>query len=251
MCAPHQGQRYPVPVVEVGISDLERDAAIRRLQRFSAGGRLDEQEYQERLADVRAAATRADLTALFADLPGGVPAPAARPVSWVEPKLAAISAATYRHNRARLAPPPPMPQQQHGVVPQLAQKAEGKPWYAQWWVVVVAVFISLALSENFWLLAGVAALWVWVIYPKVSRKFVTKDEVTEMPAERPGTPGIGQYRGDNPPADYTIKGNANSRKYHTKSSPAYSTTKAEVWFNSVEAAEAAGYVRAFSKAKKN
>lgn len=54
----------------------------------------------------------------------------------------------------------------------------------------------------------------------------------------------GQYKGENPPAGYDIKGNADSGKYHTPESPWYSRTKAEVWFNSAEAAEAAGFVPA-------
>ena len=54
--------------------------------------------------------------------------------------------------------------------------------------------------------------------------------------------GEGSYVGDNPPEGYTIKGNASSKKYHTPESPYYSRTKAEVWFESVEAAEKAGFV---------
>ena len=54
----------------------------------------------------------------------------------------------------------------------------------------------------------------------------------------------GGYRGDNPPAGFDIKGNADSGKYHTPESPWYGRTKAEVWFDSAEAAEAAGFVPA-------
>ncbi|RRD45659.1 50S ribosomal protein L4 [Tessaracoccus sp. OH4464_COT-324] len=54
----------------------------------------------------------------------------------------------------------------------------------------------------------------------------------------------GQYVGDNPPKGYDIKGNADSGKYHTPESPWYGRTKAEVWFNSTAAAEAAGFVPA-------
>ena len=53
--------------------------------------------------------------------------------------------------------------------------------------------------------------------------------------------GEGSYVGDNPPEGYDIKGNASSKKYHTPESPYYSRTKAEVWFDSVEAAEKAGF----------
>ncbi len=43
------------------------------------------------------------------------------------------------------------------------------------------------------------------------------------------------------PEGFTIKGNADSMKYHTTDSQWYDQTVAEVWFDSVEAAEAAGF----------
>ncbi len=54
--------------------------------------------------------------------------------------------------------------------------------------------------------------------------------------------GKDSYRGDNPPKGFDIKGNEDSMKFHTPESPWYSRTIAEVWFNSPEAAEAAGFV---------
>ncbi|OYO18904.1 50S ribosomal protein L17, sunset domain variant [Enemella evansiae] len=54
----------------------------------------------------------------------------------------------------------------------------------------------------------------------------------------------GSYKGDNPPAGYDIKGNEDSMKFHTPESPWYDRTVAEVWFNSAEAAEKAGFVNA-------
>ena len=56
--------------------------------------------------------------------------------------------------------------------------------------------------------------------------------------------GPGSFRGQEPPTGYDIKGNEGSRKYHTPESPWYGRTSAEVWFNSAEAAEAAGFVSA-------
>lgn len=43
------------------------------------------------------------------------------------------------------------------------------------------------------------------------------------------------------PAGFTIKGNADSMLYHRPDSRSYSVTKAEVWFDSAESAEAAGF----------
>jgi large subunit ribosomal protein L17 len=64
---------------------------------------------------------------------------------------------------------------------------------------------------------------------------------TEAATEGPDY-GEGSYVGDEPPAGFDIKGNADSMKFHTTDSQWYEATKAEVWFNSVEAAEAAGFV---------
>ncbi|MDR2973487.1 MAG: hypothetical protein LBV00_02060 [Propionibacteriaceae bacterium] len=55
--------------------------------------------------------------------------------------------------------------------------------------------------------------------------------------------GEGSYVGPNPPEGYTIKGNERSMKYHLPDSSGYGRTTAEVWFNSEEAAQAAGFVR--------
>ena len=63
-------------------------------------------------------------------------------------------------------------------------------------------------------------------------------------SEAEGPFGEGSYRGQEPPAGFDIKGNEGSMKYHTPESPWYGRTIAEVWFNSAEAAEAAGFVSA-------
>ena len=47
--------------------------------------------------------------------------------------------------------------------------------------------------------------------------------------------------GSAPGAEYTIKGNEDSMLFHTPDSPYYGRTKAEVWFSTVEDAEAAGF----------
>ncbi|MDO5501234.1 MAG: hypothetical protein Q4F67_16310, partial [Propionibacteriaceae bacterium] len=56
--------------------------------------------------------------------------------------------------------------------------------------------------------------------------------------------GEGAYVGVEPPEGYTIKGNERSMKYHTADSGGYERTIADVWFNSEEAAEAAGFAKA-------
>ena len=75
---------------------------------------------------------------------------------------------------------------------------------------------------------------------------VVEDVAVEDEAPE-STYGEGSYVGENPPEGYDIKGNADSMKYHTTESPWYGRTIAEVWFNTTEAAEAAGFVPAVAE----
>jgi hypothetical protein len=54
---------------EMRVSDAEREAAAAELREHFASGRLTQDEMDERLTAVFAAKTRADLNALFTDLP--------------------------------------------------------------------------------------------------------------------------------------------------------------------------------------
>lgn len=56
--------------------------------------------------------------------------------------------------------------------------------------------------------------------------------------------GEGSFVGPNPPEGFIFKGNERSMKYHGPDSPSYEGTKAEVWFTSEAAAEAAGFSKA-------
>ncbi len=73
-------------------------------------------------------------------------------------------------------------------------------------------------------------------------------EATEAPETAEAAPattfGEGSYIGTEPPEGYTIKGNDRSMKYHVQESGGYERTNADVWFNSEEAAQAAGFTRA-------
>ncbi len=76
------------------------------------------------------------------------------------------------------------------------------------------------------------------------------DDATEAtPAEAPhGTGSAAPLEDGSAPLGFTIKGNADSMKYHEPDGRWYDSTIAEVWFNSVEAAEAAGFVKAGTRA---
>ena len=80
----------------------------------------------------------------------------------------------------------------------------------------------------------------------------TTTEAAEAPEapEAPAADGIvaGEWPGSaqptedgEPPAGHEIKGNAGSMLYHEPGSRYYGATKAEVWFDTVESAEAAGF----------
>ena len=75
----------------------------------------------------------------------------------------------------------------------------------------------------------------------VTEQDVEHEEADAKPAE---SYGEGSYVGSEPPADFTIKGNERSKKYHVPGAAGYERTHAEVWFNSEEAAETAGFTKA-------
>ena len=73
------------------------------------------------------------------------------------------------------------------------------------------------------------------------------DEQTTPAAPAPGDPfryGEGSYIGAEPPEGYVIKGNERSMKYHVPTALGYERTVTDIWFNSPEAAERAGFTRA-------
>ena len=76
------------------------------------------------------------------------------------------------------------------------------------------------------------------------------DGATEETVDEPGVAasesayGEGAYVGTEPPEGFTIKGNERSKKYHMEGSGGYDRTIAEVWFNSEDAAKAAGFTKA-------
>jgi large subunit ribosomal protein L17 len=88
-----------------------------------------------------------------------------------------------------------------------------------------------------------------------AKKAAAKDEakVDEAPAEDAKVQDVvaGKYEGSAAPLDggaapegYDIKGNEDSMKYHGTDSPWYDQTVAEVWFQTEEAAQAAGFTKA-------
>ena len=77
---------------------------------------------------------------------------------------------------------------------------------------------------------------------------VADDAAADAPAEAPfGEGSHAPLADDSMPEGFEIKGNADSMLYHVPGSSFYDRTKAEVWFASEEAAEAAGFSKPASQ----
>jgi large subunit ribosomal protein L22 len=109
-------------------------------------------------------------------------------------------------------------------------------------------------TESRWYKVTKAEVWFDTAESAVAAGFVDAmdsvgggDEGVEEIA--PGPYGVGSASpldDGSAPAGFDIKGNADSMKFHTTDSPWYGRTKAEVWFNTAEAAVAAGFVDAMA-----
>ncbi len=77
-----------------------------------------------------------------------------------------------------------------------------------------------------------------------------EDEAVEEPTavELPAG-AVASTEDGSAPEGYTVKGNADSGKYHVEGSQWYDQTDAEFWFKDAEAAEAAGFEPAGGAAK--
>lgn len=69
-------------------------------------------------------------------------------------------------------------------------------------------------------------------------------QATEAAAEVPAGAVAANEDGSSPDEAYTVKGNADSGKYHEADGQWYEQTIAEFWFKSAEDAEAAGFTKA-------
>lgn len=76
-------RRGPVPSSQMRVSDAERHEIAEQLSQHYADGRLDDEEFNERVSAAMAAKTRADLEPLLFDLPrldqGDQPVPTSQP----------------------------------------------------------------------------------------------------------------------------------------------------------------------------
>lgn len=131
------------------IGDAERDQAVEALREHHSLGRLDVTEFEDRMGRALTARTAADLVGLFQDLPDPRPAvltaldPA--PSGWAMPTI----------------PPIPVASVPGGQVP--------TPWYAQWWMILVAVGVTAMTGGRLGFIIPMMAIWLWVVYPSLVR----------------------------------------------------------------------------------
>jgi hypothetical protein len=124
------GQR-PTPDPNIRVSHAERTEVADRLSRHYGDGRLDEEEFNERLDRAMKAKTRADLNGLFDDLPGDEP-----------PRPSATPAAP-----AMVRPP-----RRHSPLARIAFLA---------FVAIVAIMVGQALAGPLFAFPFHAGMWPW------------------------------------------------------------------------------------------
>lgn len=157
------------------IGDAERDEAVGMLREHHATGRLSSEEFDERMSRALGARTHTEVMDLFHDLPAPRPgAPFAGPSAPTTPYGSSTPASyqtptpAYGYDNS---PDPyaygnvPAPQPPHHSN-ELANGAD-VPWYAQWWMILVAVGVTIAI-DDLWFIIPAMAIWLWVIYPSLS-----------------------------------------------------------------------------------
>ena len=99
------------------------------------------------------------------------------------------------------------------------------------------------------LLTKCEGVWPWRSSAGASESTATSapfmDRTQAPTGTEPYGPGShGPLPDNSTPSGYTIKGNADSMLYHRTDSRSYGVTIAEVWFDTAERAEAAGFTLA-------
>jgi hypothetical protein len=156
---------------EMRIGDRERDEAIELLQEHMSSGRLTSDEFNERMSKALEAKIGKDLTALFTDLPGRRPGQPAAPVApFGQPPVAAWNS--------------PKPATYGEVIPETAiqhHQAAATPWYAQWWLMVVAIVLAMVSDGRVGLLVPAVAIWIWVIAPSLAKERERRQQAVAAP----------------------------------------------------------------------
>ena len=135
------------------IGDVERDRAVEFLREHMTAGRIDAQEFDQRLDVALTAKTSADLDPLFADLPGPRPGQAIEPAAGFQPPPWQGRSTT----PARAPEPAPEePNRWLGPVmavmwPVTIMAITFVPWLGWgnfWWMIFIPMMISSAFGKN-------------------------------------------------------------------------------------------------------
>jgi hypothetical protein len=132
----------PVPPSRLRVGDTERFQAATALGEHFAAGRLDQDEYDQRVRDAYAARTRADLERLFPDLPEPAPFRSPADAGWAagrvaRDRVAGDRLALDRHRPARRLPVPSV-------------------------LLVIAIFVAVSLVVRFPVFPLLLLLWFGV-----------------------------------------------------------------------------------------
>jgi hypothetical protein len=126
------------------IGDAERDRAVEYLRDHLADGRLDQEEFDDRLTRALTARTQADLDPLFSDLPGPKPGQTvANPSPYQAPPW---QAGQWPTNQSRQVAPRPM-----GQVPVRPSNSWAVLSRVAWPVAIVAI-IAMHGAGAWWLI---------------------------------------------------------------------------------------------------
>jgi uncharacterized membrane protein ArfC len=127
-----------------------------------------------------------------------------------------------------------------------------------WWLMALAFGIGLVLTAAFTIRrvpgevpvdpVGVGEVESDVVEPEAVEPEAIEPEVVEPepdePSSDPHGPGSARPNADGTgPQGWMVKGNEESKLYHSPESPSFGITRAEVWFRDVATAEAAGFNR--------
>ncbi len=161
------------------IGDAERDRAASYLQEHMAQGRLDAEEFDERLTRALGAKTAADLEPLFTDLPEPRPAELVAPAPFTPPPWSGAGAAV----PAPVPAPAPVAStsvQREGM-PRAAAIALAAVWPA-------AIILSFATDFRFW--------WIWVVAAMltvfVRKAFGPGSDHPDLHGRNDGPPSLGR-----------------------------------------------------------
>lgn len=149
------------------IGDAERDDAVQLLTDHLAAGRLDHDEFDERLGLALTAHTHGELDALFDDLPGR--RPGQRPGATVAP----VGFDPYTAPLPAAAVPEPVD-----------EEPEPKPWWTSSWIFFAVLGLSVVTRGVLSPLVGLAAVWCWWLGPSLVAGYRQRDREIQRRKER-------------------------------------------------------------------